>query len=71
MNKLYFKFLRLFNNGEPSKSEVRWFLKNRIHTPLIKQTMINYINGYDFLKISLMFGVTRERVRQRIRKGCS
>ena len=77
MKNLYFKLLRLLNKGEPSRQEVEHVLVNHFHVnPALRSTettqlmLVQYIFDHSLEEIATHHNVTRERVRQVIRKAC-
>lgn len=78
--KFLFKLLRKFNDGIPTRMEVRRSLKFIYHhvgiiytsglSDRILNMMNDYIAGDDLSKVGKSHGVTRERVRQCLIKGC-
>ena len=78
MRRLYLKFLRLFNRGEPSVTEVQYVLltSHRLTDEMSLSRMrvaiilCRYSIGESLEHIADVYGVTRERIRQTIRKAC-
>lgn len=78
MRKLYFAVLRWLNDGEPSIQEALYVLqtKYRFTSQMLRSRKTTammltlYTAGHSLEHIAKVFKVTRERVRQMIRKAC-
>jgi hypothetical protein len=76
MVKFLFSILRGLNDGWPTQMEVRYCLKlvgDRTDVGLsdrIMRMMWAYVNGIEVPVIRDLHGVTYERVRQCLLKGC-
>jgi hypothetical protein len=69
---MFFRFMRRFNDGIPTKSEVLHYIPLFQRNPYnieILWTMKLYAMGEPINNIAKDFGVTRERVRQRLLIG--
>lgn len=69
LKRLYYRLYRHFNDHMPCRQEVVEALKYR-HTANIDIALNYYSSGYTLEEIARALGVTRERVRQLILKGC-
>jgi len=71
MKHLYFWFLRKLNDGVPSRVECEWALsKHMPYSDGIAHAIKCYVAGLTLEQVADLLGVTRERIRQYLLKGC-